>query len=77
MKLSRRTYNASLRWRQNGGATWIKDPCYYMTTKFEYPEDVLSDDEPVFQDGQEKWIGVRIDRTVIPDFASEILGEFS
>ena len=48
-----------------------------MTTKFEYPEDVLSDDEPVFQDGQEKWIGVRIDRTVIPDFASEILGEFS
>ena len=38
-----------------------------MTTKIKHPEDVLSDDEPVFDEGQEKWIGVRVNRTEFPE----------
>ena len=38
-----------------------------MTTRITHPEDVESDDEPVFDDGQDKWIGFRVDRTEFPE----------
>ena len=64
--LSRRTYAASLKWRQVGGQR-VKDPCYCVTTHIPHPEDVFSEDEPVFTEDQEKWIGTRVDRSGFPE----------
>ena len=66
IKFSRRTYDASLKWRQNGGQ-WRKDPCYCITTRIERPEDVLSDEEPLLTEDQSKWAGRRVERTEFPD----------
>ena len=73
---SYRTYRASTKWRQNNGA-WVKDPCYCMTTNIEHPEDVLTDDEPVFEEDQSEWIGERVNRTDFPETnASSYFGQF-
>ena len=48
-----------------------------MSTRIEPPEDVLSDDEPVFQDDQTKWVGVRVDRTEFPEAdTAQYFGEY-
>ena len=68
---------ASLKWRQNGGSAWVKDPCFCYTPRIDHPEDVLSEDEPVFQDDQEDWVGFRVDRTDFPeDHSSKHLGMY-
>lgn len=65
--LSRRTYAASLKWRQLAGGQRVKDPCFCVTTTITHPDDVYSEDEPVFSEDQEKWVGQRVNRTEYPD----------
>ena len=67
-----RTYNASLRWR-SGAGRYYNDPCYCFTTTHNHPEDVCSDDEPIFELDQRKWIGEKVIREEMPRSESAAL----
>ena len=48
-----------------------------MTTVHEVPDDVCSDEEPIFELGDEHWIGTKVSRAELPESeTAETLGKF-